>query len=240
MTLLPARSKPAEPTPWIPFENRRRARDEKREAVLRMAVKMFLEDGYNHTSLSEVATRLNITKPALYNYFAGKEDILAECYRLGQNMYEASITAIEQGEGDGLDKLRALIRAYARVIAQDFGMCLVRLDDRELAPKARAEVRRAKRRIDAAFRTLIACGIEDGSIKACDPKLNTFIITGALNGIGAWFRPDGDRTAEAIADEFAVRLTEGVAMRADSGPKLKPAGGAKKSSGAQRKAVRPT
>ncbi len=236
MSLLPARSKPAEETPWSPLEDRRRARDQKREAVLRMAVKMFLEDGYNHTSLSEVATRLNITKPALYNYFAGKEDILAECYRLGRNMYEASIAAIEQGDGDGLDKLRALIRAYAQVITQDFGMCLVRLDDRELAPKTRAEVRRAKRRIDAAFRTQIARGIEDGSIKACDPKLTTFIMTGALNGIGAWFRADGDRTAEAIADEFAERLTEGIATRADGGRKPKPAAGGRKSSRPQRKA----
>jgi AcrR family transcriptional regulator len=204
---------PAETAPWIPFEDRRRARDQKREAVLRMAVKMFLEEGYHRTTLTEVATRLNITKPALYNYFRSKEDILLECYRFGREMFETSIASIERREGNGLEKLRMLIRAYAHVITTDFGMCLVRLDDRELASDARADVRRAKRSYDAAFRAQIAGGMADGSIRPCDPKLSTFIITGALNGIGAWYRPDGELSVDAIADEFVDRLTEGLAAK---------------------------
>ncbi len=51
----------------MPFESRRRARDEKREAVLRTAVQLFLEQGYHRVTLNNVAVRLNITKPALYN-----------------------------------------------------------------------------------------------------------------------------------------------------------------------------
>lgn len=199
--------------PWVPFEDRRRARDEKREAVLRMAVTMFLDEGYHRTTLSEVAARLHITKPALYNYFGSKEDILIECYRLGQEMFETSFAEIEGESGSGIDKLRRLITAYAHVMMQDFGMCLVRLDDRELAAEARAQVRAAKRNYDMAFRTYIGRGIADGSIVPCDPKLATLTITGALNWIGHWYRPDGELSAATIADEFAVRLTQGLATR---------------------------
>src|SRR5471030_1417935 len=56
---------PSDPSPWLPFQSRRRARDEKREAVLRAAVALFLEQGYHRATLAEVAERLNITKPAL-------------------------------------------------------------------------------------------------------------------------------------------------------------------------------
>ena len=208
------RAEVVEKQPGAPFEDRRRARDAKREAVLRMAVTMFLEQGYHRTSLNDVATRLNITKPALYNYFPGKEAILFECYRLGRDMYEESIDAIERQEGNGLHKLRNLIRAYAHVITQDFGMCLVQLDDRELGEEQRADVRAAKRRYDAAFRRQVARGIEDGSIRQCDPKLTTFVITGALNSIGDWYRPDGELPVEVIADSFVERLTEGLALPA--------------------------
>lgn len=210
---MSAGSNPAETAPWIPFEDRRRARDQKREAVLRMAVKMFLDEGYHRTTLTEVATRLNITKPALYNYFRSKEDILLECYRLGREMFATSIASIERQDGNGLEKLRELIRAYAHVITTDFGMCLIRLDDRELGNEARADVRRAKRRFDAAFRGQISSGIADGSIQPCDPKLTTFIITGSLNSIGSWYRPDGELSVDAIADEFVVRLTEGLVAK---------------------------
>ena len=205
-----SRTATAQELPWVPFEDRRRARDQKREAVLRMAVTMFLEQGYHRTSLNEVATRLNITKPALYNYFSSKEDILFECYRLGREMYDESIDAIRKQDGSGIEKLRALIRAYASVVTQDFGMCLVRLDDRELGDKQRAEVRAAKRRYDAAFRKQIMAGIEDGSIRPCDPKLVTFAITGALNRIGDWYRPDGELSVDAISDSFAEHLTQGL------------------------------
>lgn len=200
------------PQPWIPFEDRRRARGRKRQAVLHTAVRMFLDKGYHRTALTEVATSLNITKPALYNYFASKEEILFECCRLGREMYEGSIAAIQREDGTGLERLRALIRAYVDVITQDFGRCLVQLDDRELGDGARAEFRRAKRRIDQAFRAEIARGIADGSIRPCDPKLATFVITGALNGIGAWYSPEGERTVAEIADEFVERLVDGLAV----------------------------
>jgi len=208
-----------EQQPWIPFEDRRRARDRKREAVLRMAVRMFLDSGYHRTSLAEVAAALNITKPALYNYFGSKEEILFECCRLGQEMYEARIAAIRGRNGTGLEKLRALIRAYVQVITQDFGRCLVRLDDRELAADARTDFRRAKRRIDAAFRMEIARGIADGSIRPCDPKMATFVITGALNGIGAWYSPEGAQSVEEIADSFVERLVDGLAARRRPAPR---------------------
>ena len=217
-------TKKAESPPWAPFEDRRRARDEKRDAVLRMAVQMFLDEGYHRTTLNEVAARLNITKPALYNYFRSKEDILIECYRLGQEMFEASIAAIERESGDGLDKLRRLIHAYAEVMMTDFGMCLVRLDDRELSPEARAGVRKAKRTYDAAFRATIAQGVADGSITPRDPKLATLVIAGSLNWIGQWYRPDGELSPAAIADEFALRLTEGLAARKSRRGKAERAG----------------
>ena len=70
----------------------------------------------------------------------------------------------------------------------------------------------------------IAAGIEDGSIRTCNPKLAAFAIIGALNGIADWYRQEGELTVEAIADEFALRLTEGLAARpsrarATAGPK---------------------
>jgi len=202
--------------PWAPFEDRRRARDEKRDAVLRMAVRMFLEEGYHRTPLTKIAERLNITKPALYNYFRGKEEILSELFRLGDEQYEESFGRIERDSGDGLHKLQAMIRAYARGMTTDCGMCFARLDDRELSAEARSAVRRSKRRYDRAFRQQVEHGIKDGSIVACNAKLAAFAVAGALNGIADWYRPGGGLSVDAIAEEYAQRLTHGLAARPGS------------------------
>lgn len=195
------------------FQARQRTREANREAVLHTAAQLFLELGYHRATLNEVARRLNITKPSLYNYFRGKDDILQECYRLGQAEMDRAIQEIDGRSGSGLDKLKRLIRAYARVMTVDFGMCLVRLDNRELAPHARREAVEGLRRCDRAFRRYIATGIEDGSIVDCDPKMAAFAIAGSLNWIGHWFRRGGPQSAEAIAEEFAERLTRGLAAR---------------------------
>lgn len=208
---MDTRTPPSDPPPWLPFESRRRARDEKREAVLRTAVQLFLEQGYHRATLNEVAERLNITKPALYNYFRSKEDILFECWTMGQERVEDRIAETEAASGSGLDKLRMMVRAYARIMASDFGASLVRFNVADLSEPNRKASLAGKRRIDRTFRGYIAKGIDDGSIRPCDVKLTAFAILGALNWIGHWYKPDGDLSPDQIADDFAVRLTSGLA-----------------------------
>jgi AcrR family transcriptional regulator len=210
---MDARRSSSDQSPWVPFESRRRARDEKREAVLRTAVRLFLEQGYHRATLNEVAERLNITKPALYNYFRGKDEILFECWATGQERVGEFIAEIDTDGGTGLARLRRLVRAYGEVMATDYGQSLVRFDARDLSEKHQKIVRAAKREIDLTFRRYITEGIADGSIKPCDVKLSAFAIAGSLNWIGHWYQRDGALSAEAIAAEFAVRLTEGLAKK---------------------------
>lgn len=176
-----------------------------------MAAQLFLELGYHRATLNEVARRLNITKPSLYNYFRSKDEILHECYRLGQAQIDRVIREIDVTGGSGLSRLKQLIRAYALLMTVDFGMCLVRLDIRELAPDARHEALEGLRRCDRAFRRYIADGIADGSIVDCDPRMAAFAVAGSLNWIGHWFKRGGPSSAEEIADAFAERLTVGLA-----------------------------
>jgi AcrR family transcriptional regulator len=211
---MDARSPADRQSSWQPFETRRRARDEKREAVLRTAVALFLEQGYHRTTLNDVAERLSITKPALYNYFRGKDEILFECWAIGNERVDDCITGIAAGGGTGLAKLRRLIVRYAEVMTTDYGKSLVRFDVRDLTEHNREIVNIAKKKIDRAFRGYIADGIADGTIRPCDPKLAAFAIAGSLNWIGHWFQPGGPMSGDAIAEEFAIRLTEGIATPA--------------------------
>ncbi|MBR1126364.1 TetR family transcriptional regulator [Bradyrhizobium lablabi] len=225
---------PASQSPWMPFESRRRARDEKREAVLRMAVQLFLEQGYHRTTLNDVAERLNITKPALYNYFSGKDEILYECWAIGQERVDDCLNEIAAGGGSGLAKLRKLIVGYAEVMTTDYGKSLVRFDMRDLTEHNRRIVQLAKRKIDRAFRSYIREGIADGSIKPCDAKLSAFAIAGSLNWIGHWFQPGGKLPPETIAEEFAIHLTEGIAAKTTRKKAEKPPVKAKKMRGGTR------
>ncbi len=161
------------------FASRRRDPVTKREAVLKTAAQLFLEKSYGRTSLDDVASRLNITKPALYHYFHNKEDILLGCYRWGTALIEESLNKIAVQYGTGLEKVEAFIYAYANAMTVNFGRCVMRLDEGDLSGKARGEVRTYKRKIDRRLRSFIQEGIEDSSIAPCDAKIAAFSIAGA-------------------------------------------------------------
>src|SRR6201986_5297062 len=51
-----------------------------RERILDIALELFVEQGYDKTSLRDIAERLGTTKAALYYHFERKEDILLELH----------------------------------------------------------------------------------------------------------------------------------------------------------------
>ena len=51
-------------------------RHDTRARIQRVAVELFSEQGYDKTSLREIAERLDVTKAALYYHFKSKEDIV--------------------------------------------------------------------------------------------------------------------------------------------------------------------
>jgi len=50
--------------------------DSTRSRILDVALDLFVEKGYDRTSLREIAERLGVTKAAIYYYFSSKDDIL--------------------------------------------------------------------------------------------------------------------------------------------------------------------
>src|SRR4051812_19739242 len=56
--------------------NRRTMSGDTRQRILTVANELFIEQGYEGTSLREIADRLDITKAALYYHFRSKDDIL--------------------------------------------------------------------------------------------------------------------------------------------------------------------
>jgi AcrR family transcriptional regulator len=75
-----------------------------RERILDVAQELFTRQGYDKTSLRDIAERLQITKAALYYYFERKEDILVELHR-----------RLEALGADVLDELEAAPDGPARV-----------------------------------------------------------------------------------------------------------------------------
>jgi AcrR family transcriptional regulator len=66
-----------------------------RQRILDVAQELFTHQGYDKTSLRDIAERLQITKAALYYYFPRKEDILIELHLRLHTIGETVIAELE-------------------------------------------------------------------------------------------------------------------------------------------------
>ncbi|WP_082522248.1 TetR/AcrR family transcriptional regulator [Ramlibacter sp. Leaf400] len=211
---LAAAARPPAPepleSPWTPGADRDRLRASKRQAVLRTAARVFNEKGFHATSLDELAERLHITKPTLYYYVKNKDEILFDCVSIGLQMLEDAIQAERARGGRAVDQLVAAMRSYVEIVTADFGMCVIRVGEDPLPPDSQRALRAFKAKLDAHFRELVRRGIEEGSIRPCDPKIAAFTLAGALSWIGRWYRPEGPLPPEEIARQCIGLLTSGL------------------------------
>jgi AcrR family transcriptional regulator len=205
-----SKSRRSAASPWKPVRERARERAGKREAVLLAAARTFRERGVHNTTLDDIASFLNVTKPTIYYYLTNKEQIIFECFRLGIGRIAQALAELGKASGTGREKLAALVRSYAEVMASDFGWCMVRVEDHDLTPAVARRLKSMKSEIDQGIRQLLREGIADGSIRPCDPKMTAFALAGALNGIGHWYRAGEPLSAGEIALRFLELFERGL------------------------------
>ncbi len=86
----------------------------RREEILQAAKELFLEEGYDATTIRRIADRVGVSAPALYLYFHDKEAMmLALCDQTFGRLIER-ITDIEKTVSDPLQRIRLFGDAYAR------------------------------------------------------------------------------------------------------------------------------
>ena len=86
----------------------------RREEILQAAKELFLEQGYDSTTIRRIADRVGISAPALYLYFKDKEALmLALCDQTFGHLIEA-VGEIERTVADPLERVRRFGEAYVR------------------------------------------------------------------------------------------------------------------------------
>ncbi|WP_018548024.1 TetR/AcrR family transcriptional regulator [Streptomyces sp. LaPpAH-108] len=87
-----------------------------RQRIQDVALELFAEQGYEKTSLREIAERLDVTKAALYYHFKTKEEITVSLFR---DLTQPIEDLIEWGQGQPhtLETKQEIVRRYSEALA---------------------------------------------------------------------------------------------------------------------------
>ena len=97
-------------------------RDEIQKKIIGEAFALFLEKGFEKTTMDDVASRLGVTKPAIYRYFRSKEELFGAAVGVTlmaefRESFAGSFAGddLEAGADLFFDALLALSRRYSAI-----------------------------------------------------------------------------------------------------------------------------
>jgi AcrR family transcriptional regulator len=181
-----------------------------RERVIAIAAGLFARKGYHGTGIAELGTAAGLGRGALYHYIESKEAVL---YAISKKQIDIVCLQAEKALSAHLgaeELLREMARGLLRNITEHQAEWAVFFRDHgALTGERRDRVIVARERYESYWRQALDRGVTAGVLRAMPPLLVRGIL-GMFNSTCLWFEPDGETTAEALANEFLDALLYGI------------------------------
>jgi AcrR family transcriptional regulator len=168
---------------------RERKRQQTRERLTRVAMALFLERGFEATTLDDIAAAADISRRSFFHYFASKEDVV---FAWHEEITAALIAAVAARPRDEsmLAAAENAISAMARQIEPNEAIAMARLKRDNPALQARDQVKYEK--LERALADALAkrAGHKAEKLQA---RLVAMIATGAMRIGGELWAAEGAR-----------------------------------------------
>ncbi len=108
---------------------RQRNREAMMQTILDTAREIMREEGVAALTMQELARRLEIRPPSLYNYYKGKMEIYDELFRLGFELFSRAMQEAADAAETTFDDMRRSMEAYMNFALQNpelFKLCFER------------------------------------------------------------------------------------------------------------------
>jgi len=179
-----------------------RTDNNKRQMIIRKAITLFANLGYDHVRISDITDSIDIAKGTLYLYFKTKKDLLMECF----GELNRSLEMLESREEIRNEKDIYVKNTYRWIgFAErysDFGGILNVL--RTACRSQDEEIRlRAMETYDVIIEPLrrdIKSAIENGTICNVDPEITSYYLLGAAESLAFLLETNKRYTIKEIGE----------------------------------------
>ena len=195
----------------------------RRRKIYDEASRLFLQKGYDATSMSDIAQAVNITKAGLYHFVSGKEELLFSLLSVAMDEITEDVVTPALEVEDPRDRLKVIITNHLRSIGRTTRrranpLTMLADEPAGLGPENRRLIDERKRAYHGLIRDTIEALRRRGDAPASlDPGVAAHCILGMILWMVRWRRPGGRLELDHIVDQivtFALATVTGV-----NGPK---------------------
>ena len=182
------------------------------ETVLRRAIELFNQQGYDGTSMGDIARALGLTKSAIYHHVPSKANLLEQALGEALDGLTAAVdAAAASADGSAYARLRHVVEeSVAVLVAHQPAVTLL------LRVRGNSEVETAalhrRRGIDARLAALVQEAVAEGALRDdVSPDLVSRLLFGMVNSLVEWYRPGGPVDAAELSRTITAIAFDGLA-----------------------------
>jgi AcrR family transcriptional regulator len=172
--------------------------------ILDAAARLFYERGYGSVGMRTIAEAAGVRAASLYHYFASKTDLL---YHISLGVTKDFIDELLPLLSGPTPQPAQLVIFICRHIelrwSRRHWISTAQQELRSLEPERCAEIASYLRCYQQAVQDFIALGAGQGVFHVPSVRLAGIALIDMLNGVNAWYRPDGPQTIAQIAQAYA-------------------------------------
>ncbi|MFJ5260710.1 TetR/AcrR family transcriptional regulator [Streptomyces sp. NPDC088387] len=183
------------------------------ETLLSVAVQVFIERGYDGTSMEHLSKAAGISKSSIYHHVSGKEELLRRAVSRALDGLFGILEEEHAREGHAADQLEYVVRRMVEVLIRELPYVTLLLRVRGNTDAERWALER-RRDFDHRVAELLKAAAADGEVRGdVEVRLATRLVFGMVNSIAEWYRPDTRGAGEREVSEAVVRLVFGGLRR---------------------------
>lgn len=178
-------------------------------SVLRVAIELFNKQGYDATSMGDLARELGLTKSAIYHHVPSKEHLLERALDEALGALTAALDRVQADVSSSPEeRLRSAVRSSVVVLVEHLPAVTLLLRVRGNTPAEQTALAR-RRDIDHRLAEMVRAAAAAGAIRDdIDPLVISRLIFGMVNSLTEWLRGGGD--GGTLADVVAALAFDGL------------------------------
>lgn len=183
---------PAEPVPAVHTSER----------IVDASIDLFARQGYNATSLRQIADAVELQVGSLYNHLSSKEELLFSIMKdVMVELLDHIESALACAGDDPVDRVRAFMRASVAFHATRQNQTFICNSElRSLSEAHRGEVVALRDAYERLLSDSLEAAHDSGAMHVADVQLATYSALAMCSSVAAWYRPDGRLTIAEVGD----------------------------------------
>lgn len=191
-------------------------RELRRRQVLAVAEELFVERGYSAASMDDLAARVGVSKPVIYDLVGSKDAVFEACVARVADLLAVQVaSAVVEAGADETERLRAGALAWFEFIESRRALWGALLSSSDAPTTAAIESIRTRQ--DAFVAQQLAGAAQERG-EDVDREVVEAVATamnGAFEALGRWWNDHPDRTAQELADLYTGLVLPGLTALLD-------------------------